>query len=976
MAGFKFERNLPHQVEAVKSIMRVYDGAQAKSLDEKAMAVVANPVIVYNPNYIYCDNIFAVQKKNGIPDKGYFDCKENSTGLHTLDIMMETGTGKTYTYTKAMFELNKQLGIKKFVVVVPTLSIKAGTVNFLKGKATNEHFRQEYGSIIKTYIVESQKKSKSKKAYMPQAVREFVEAHDDGNVHVLVINAGMINSDTMSKKFDVSLFDRYNTPFGAIASVNPFTIIDEPHKFPKEGVTYGNIQKFRSQFIFRFGATFNNQYHNLIYRLSAVDAFNKNLVKGVITYVEEFNKGEDIYLKLTTLPSKESKEIVFIYNNSGKKTRHTIVVKESMAKLHGAMQDLYIEAANTKKILLSNGLELKKGDTINPYSYAQSLQDKMIQQTVANHFKIEKELLTRDVRIKPLTLFFIDDIEGYRDGNEMSGSLKEKFETLAKIHIEKLLKEVKDERYKAYLEASLKDVSLIHGGYFSKDNSEKDEKIEKEITEILHDKEALLSLDNPRRFIFSKWTLREGWDNPNVFQICKLRGSGSTTSKLQEVGRGLRLPVNEYMSRVKDENFDLHYFVDFSEKDFVKTLVAEINEKSGAYAGDEVPEKLTPKLVEKITQKYSIDEATLFQTLGEVGIIDFGHKFIDDGFEKLKSEYADAFGGLTKSKVRGAREKKEKVTLRIGKYDELKTLWEQINQKVVLEYKIDTEEGFSILFKGYLEDNLEEFEPQGVKTRIGSINFEDGAAYYKEIESVNNKILPVSTMHYKAFLMELSRTLNLNMQTLHQVFLNLKEKLDINIYLNIQTVRIIKNGFNRYLLSKSMDKFSIGYNTISNEVHPTKLTDKEGKPLESINASEVGVYFVDDEKVADSYCFNELYYDSDLEKENIVKNIEEVIVFTKIPKNSIKIPVAGGGTYSPDFAYVIKNKQEKKTLYLIVETKGKQKDDLNRTEEKKIAHAKKLFEDMATDVKIEFKKQLKSKEIVTIIKEAIDKDLQ
>ena len=964
MAGFKFERDLPHQVEAVKSIMRVYDGAQAKPLEEKALAAVANPEIVYDPNYVYCDNIFAIQKLNGIPDRGFFDCKESSPYMRTLDIMMETGTGKTYTYTKAMFELHKHLGIKKFVVVVPTLSIKAGTVNFLKAKATNEHFRQEYDASIKTYVVESQKKSKNKKAYMPQAVREFVEAHDDGNVHVLVINAGMINSETMSKKFDVSLFDRYNTPFSAIASVKPFTIIDEPHKFPKEGVTYANIQKFESQYVFRFGATFNDVFHNLIYKLTAVDAFNQNLVKGVVTYVEEFDEGKDIYLKLI---SSSAKEIVFEYANAGKKKRLTIAPKESMEKLHPAMHDLYIVSANTKKVVLSNGLELKKSDTINPYSYAQSLQDKMIEQAVSNHFEIEKDLLTRDVRIKPLTLFFIDDIEGYRDGNEIAGSLKEKFETLAKAHIEALLKEAKDERYRVYLEASLKDISMIHGGYFSKDNSEKDEKIEKEINEILHDKEALLSLENPRRFIFSKWTLREGWDNPNVFQICKLRSSGSTTSKLQEVGRGLRLPVNEYMSRVKDENFDLHYFVDFSEKDFVKTLVSEINEKSGAFGGDETPEKLTPELVELITQKYAIDESTLYQTLGQAGIIDFGHNFLEGGFEKLKAEYADAFGGLSKGKVRGAREEKEKVTLRVGKYDELKALWEQINQKVVLEYKIEHEEEFARIFEGYLRANLNSFEPQGVRTRIGSINFEEGTAYYKEVESVENKILPISTMSYKSFLLELSRALSFNMQTLHQVFAKMRKELDINLYLNIQTVRIIKNGFNRYLLSQSMDKFSIGYKTISNEVHPTKLTDKKGKPLESIDASDVGVYFDEAGKVADSYFFKELYYDSDLERENIIKNIEEVIVFTKIPKNSIKIPVAGGGTYSPDFAYVIKDVKGKRTLHLIVETKGKDEEDLAKTEEKKIAHAQALFAHLSEDVKIEFRKQLKGKEIVKII---------
>ncbi len=962
MAGFKFERDLSHQKAAVESILKVYDGAQSKPMDEKAMATVANPIIEYSPSYVYCDNIVELQKRNDIHD-GHLECQSR-----VIDIMMETGTGKTYTYTKAMFELKKQLGIKKFVVIVPTLSIKAGTVNFLKAKATNEHFRQEYNSSIKTYVVESQKSKKNKKAYMPQAIREFVEAHDDGNVHVLVINAGMINSETMIKKFDVSLFDRYNTPFGAIASTNPFTIIDEPHKFPKEGVTYKNIQKFESQFIFRFGATFNDEYHNLIYRLSAVDAFNENLVKGVITYVEEFEEGNDIFLKLL---SSSSTEIEFEFHDGGKKTKHKIAPKDSMSQLHEQMRDLFIESANTKKVVLSNGLELKKGDKINPYSYAQSLQDKMIEQAVQNHFKIEKDLLTRDVRIKPLTLFFIDDIEGYRDGNDISGSLKAKFETLAKSHIEKLLEEVKDERYREYLESSLKDISLIHGGYFSKDNSEKDDKIEKEINEILHDKEALLSLDNPRRFIFSKWTLREGWDNPNVFQICKLRSSGSTTSKLQEVGRGLRLPVNEYMSRVKDENFDLHYFVDFSEKDFVKTLVSEINEKSGTFSSDEVPEKLTPELVEKITQKYSIDEATLFQTLGQSGIIDFGHNFLEDGFEKLKSDYADAFGGLAGNKIRGSKDVRDKATLRVGKYDELKVLWEQINQKVVLEYKIDSEDGFATLFTSYLEDSLEEFEPQGMKTKIGSINFEEGMAYYKEVDSINNKILPISTMTYKSFLLELARVLSLNMQTLHQVFVKIRDRLDINVYLNIQTVRVIKSGFNKYLLDNAIDKFSIGYNSISHEVHPTKLTDKDGKPLESINASDVGIHLIDDEKVAQNYFFNELYYDSDLERENIIKDIDEVIVFTKIPKNSIKIPVSGGGTYSPDFAYVIKDKKANKSLHLIVETKDKAKRDLYDDEEQKIKHAEALFAHLSTDIKVEFRTQFKGREMVKIIEEIV-----
>lgn len=154
-----------------------------------------------------------------------------------------------------------------------------------------------------------------------------------------------------------------------------------------------------------------------------------------------------------------------------------------------------------------------------------------MRKAVKEHFKLEKEYLTQRPRIKPLTLFFIDDIEGYRDGNDIAGSLKTKFEEYVLAEANELLKIEKDEFYRNYLEKTIKDISSVHGGYFSKDNSDKDDKIEQEINEILHDKELLLSLENPRRFIFSKWTLREGWDNPNVFQICKLRSSGSTTSK-------------------------------------------------------------------------------------------------------------------------------------------------------------------------------------------------------------------------------------------------------------------------------------------------------------------------------------------------------------------------------------------------------------------------------------------------------------
>jgi type III restriction enzyme len=219
MSGFNFERNLPHQQVAVDTILGLFDGVYAPASADR----VSNPAIEHDSGFV--DDLMAMQLRNGIDTA---DKKYRKSNSNVLDVSMETGTGKTYTYTKTMFELNRQLGIRKFIVVVPTLPIKAGTVNFLRSDSAKEHFRQDYKRELKVHVVESAKGSKkNKKSYMPQAVREFVEANNQ-QIHVLVINAGMINSKTMSDVFDVNLFDRYNTPFSAIASVRPLTIVGIP----------------------------------------------------------------------------------------------------------------------------------------------------------------------------------------------------------------------------------------------------------------------------------------------------------------------------------------------------------------------------------------------------------------------------------------------------------------------------------------------------------------------------------------------------------------------------------------------------------------------------------------------------------------------------------------------------------------------------------------------------------------------------
>ena len=953
MKGFNFEKNLNHQSHAVDSTIGVFQDIPLVQPTEADKNYI-NPAFDFQTGNTYPNNIRTIRENNGSISERI---KRDS---NIIDIMMETGTGKTYTYTKTIFELNKQYGIFKFIVVVPTLSIKAGTIDFLKSDSSREHFKEQYGKTLHLHVVESLKNGKSKKSYIPQAVTTFVNSgnFEKNSIQVLIINAGMINSDTMQKSFDKGLFDKYTVPFDAIGATKPFLIIDEPHKFGTGNKTWENIQKMKPQFVLRYGATFQG-YENLIYTLTAVDSFNRNLVKGVIGHITEFDSGKNAIVKFI---DSDGTEASFELNENDKRKTVKLKKKDSLQTIHSEMSDLTIENLNKSTVVLSNGLEMKKGDKINPYSYAEKLQETMIQKAIRKHFELEKEFLTRDVKIKPLTLFFIDNIDEYRNKD---GYIKKTVEQLAKAEIENLLKVEQDVYYKAFLEKSLIDISATHGGYFSKDNSEKDEVIEKEINEILHDKQEMLSLENPRRFIFSKWTLREGWDNPNVFQICKLRSSGSEISKLQEVGRGLRLPVNEYGNRVKDEQFYLNYFVDFTESKFVDDLVKEINDKSGAISMEQTPDKLSAEMIKKICELYDTNEEDLLQLLDDNDVIKRNNDFKANGFTYIKHNYPKIFEGVNSTKVRKATDDKKKITIRTDKYSELKDLWEKLNEKVILEYKFDKEAEFKSLFTEFLKAQKGNFTIDGVSERVAKVEIKDDRAIVNEAESIYGRnVATISTMKYSDFLKELSKILNINLATIHQSIID--AGTDINKHLNPTTLRIIKDKFDHFLMANAIDKFSIEYKKVSNNIHPTKLTDENGNVLSEISASDIGIFF-SDEDVAQSYFFDELYYDSELEMKNIKTEINEVIVFTKIPKNSIKIPVAGGKTYSPDFAYVLKFKDGKQKLNFIVETKDVGSDDGLREEEKaKIKHAEKFF---GGQVKIEFKTQFTNNKIVDLIKE-------
>lgn len=962
MAGFTYEKNLPHQERAIESVLSVFDRVHLKhgSRDE-------NPEIVFSGN-LKTDNFHKIQQINDVSDIPL-------SGSNVLDIAMETGTGKTYTYTKTMFELNRVLGVFKFIVVVPTLSIKAGTKNFLQSTSLAEHFRKDFAGLygekeIQLYVVESQK-AKTNKSSMPSEIVRFVQTDDTQKIHVLLINMGMVNSPTMAgkdKNNDGShlIKDLYHVPFEALAAVKPFLIMDEPHKFPKEKKTWENLLKFNAQLILRYGATFNGQFENLLYRLTAIDAFNGDLVKGIRAFTEQIDGDNGERIKLIDLDGKEATFAL------GKK-EFRVSKNDLLSRIHEAIDDLFVAEMNKTKLVLSNGIEMKRGDRLNPYSYNDSVRNKMMRQAVKQHFELEKQLLTRNGgRIKPLTLFFIDDIQGYRDEkNQLSGSLKTVFEQMVKAELEGRLKDESDEFLRRYWQTALSDISQTHGGYFSQDNSDKDDQIEQQVNEILHDKEALLSLANPRRFIFSKWTLREGWDNPNVFQICKLRSSGSETSKLQEVGRGLRLPVNEYMARVKDHAFFLNYFVDSSETDFVKTLTDEVNNtviKPIEFTA------LTDELIEKIQAAYP-DESKKSIRTKLADLTDDDDVFLENGFAETKKLFPNAFvfsGSLKKDKIIRSGDKSAKVKMRVGKYDELKALWEAINQKALLQYKIKDEAAFLALFTQYLRDNALKFTKTGIRTVQHEIQVSNGLLTAVNSESVyDDTFEPINTLNYREFLLKLSQTALIQMQTLHQAFFAVRDVLDISKYLNEQTIKAIQTGFDRWLFFNSFSAFEVGYNRVGGSIHPTKFTDNQGNALSEVNAADLGTQF-DEVDPLEEFLFESVFFDSELERENITDNhVQEVIVFTKIPKNSIRVPVSGGGTYSPDFAYIVKTKTGE-MLNLVLETKNTSGTDyLYRKEQQNIKHAEFLFTEISNSVDVVFKTQFEDDQVVSLIREVL-----
>ncbi|WP_295715464.1 type III restriction-modification system endonuclease [Mucilaginibacter sp.] len=981
------KNDLPHQVKGYSAIANVF----SDDLIQKNTLYYQNPTLVLD-RHALAANIAQAQKDNKIP-AGYK--AQNEVGAYlNLDIKMETGTGKTYVYTAAMHELHKRHGINKFIVVVPTLAIKAGAEQFMKDGYTQRHFKDQcgYGTELDVLVLEASKKKKGKN-YFPGVVREFVvgSSQNTNKIYVLLTNMSLLgcNSKLLTDSYDYSVEGFYK-PSAAIKGTRPFVIIDEPHRFSKNQKAFQFIEKeLKPQAIIRLGATFPEEevgkgknkvkrrdYTNLLYDLNAFDAFNQDLVKGIAKeHFEPISQKQD-KVRIMSIASKSTAKFNLIQKDAPIKS-FELAKGDSLGVISTELEGIVIDAITNSTVELSNGQIKSTGEEFSTDIYSSSYQESMLRLALERHFETERINFSRNNKIKTLALFFIDDIYSYRVNGQQGKMpyLKETFERLLIEKIDSLLVDLEEQEqeYKHYLLATRTDVEASHAGYFSQDNSSSDEAIGREVQEILYEKKKLLSIKdangqfNTRRFLFSKWTLKEGWDNPNVFTIAKLRSSGSENSKIQEVGRGLRLPVDEFGNRISNEQFKLNYIIDFTEADFAERLVKEINADlpNGFVLSDED--------ISRVANSRKIDADDLFIELLTKKYIDRNKNIKVEHTDKLFEEYPEFAIGLKQGKVEDRNKKSDKkIKIRPAVYDELKTLWMAINSKYILHYQ-------KIEDKNYLFNEVLGLFRRGVfsdlyiSSKRSELNTKGSTATLNEDTGVQYKISrPIS---YADFLKRINRQTNLSIQFLHQIIVEFaKENKLSDKKFNEQSVANFVRAFQDWKMEKLNGRFS--YSKANLQLKSTSLTYADGSPKAEITQGIIGPKFIEGEP-AEKYLYDVYAFDSPLEKENLlVDGIQEIVVYGKIPRNSIAIPTITGQSYSPDFMYVVKKDNGEKVLNVIVETKDvENQNTLRGIEQAKISCAEVFFKQLTIDgYKVEFKTQLHNKKIRQIIDEVMTSD--
>ena len=978
------QQGLPHQQKAIDAICAVFDGVSCASpvqFYENPHIPLDDPKIASNIRAIQSDIPAQYRRNNPIGD------------CLNLDIKMETGTGKTYVYTKTMYELHKRYGFNKFIIAVPSLAIKAGTAQFLQDGYARRHFSDGCGYDVdmEVGVLDAPKAKKKGRLYFPSVVSDFVKGscQNKKKIYVLLVNMQLlaVRANGMLSRDDYGYgAEGFYRPFDALRATKPIVLIDEPHRFSRDQKSYKVItDEIKPQCVIRFGATFPEtttgrgtnkvtvkDYQNLLYDLNACASFNQGLIKGVAK--EHFNspsaKAEKV--KILRVTSKTSVTMQYKKQNEEAKT-FTLYSDDSLSIITEAFEGVTVKEIDATSVTFSNGVTKTAGEELDVDIYMTSYQEEMIRLALQRHFETERENFNRTFKIKTLALFFIDDITSYRANDEgKKPYVLEAFERLLKETIEKTIA-VLDEHesiYREYLEASLADISACHAGYFAQDNNDSDEEIAQQVDTILHGKKKLLAFKNPDggyntlRFLFSKWTLKEGWDNPNVFTIAKLRSSGSEISKLQEVGRGLRLPVDENGNRIATEEFTLNYIVDFTEADFATQLVSQIN--------GEIPQAATisEEDLQRVAKKLGLDPDDLYDELRAKTYIDRRYNINLETREQFLDEYPDFVAGLAVGKIKDRNKAESKpIKIRKGVFNEIKELWEKINQRYLLYYDAELNDTLDTAI-------LEILEKPGIFNGVvlsseRDIVRSDGSHMSTEA-GVGVQYTISRPIAYNVFLKRIMYATNIPLAVMHKAMCEYAKKHgNINSdYINESTVAVFCKEFYDWKIAHLQGHFH--YKKSSIATRETALTYADGTPRDEIAQGRIGTKIVAGTP-SDKYLYDTYAYDSPLEKQNITSDIESVTVYGKIPKSSIAIPTITGGTYSPDFMYVVTRTSGEKELNVIVETKDvENKTELRGTEEAKIKCAELFFSMLEQDgYKVYFKTQINNRQMKQIIDEVL-----
>ena len=607
----KFDSTQLYQKHAVSAIVDLFEGqplAQGdytieinasnqrvqSSIFQSELGIGNN--IVINEDAIY-NNLTSIQEQNDLDPIVKDDFVKNGMNF---SVEMETGTGKTYVYLRTIFELNQKFGFKKFIIVVPSVAIREGTLKNLD--ITRDHFLALYNNVEFEYFVYDSKK--------PGKTAQFARSNQ---LQVMVINIDAFNKDV--NKFNQELDKTLSgfSPKEFVQATNPFIIIDEPQSVDNTPKAQEAIQSLKPSCILRFSATHKNLY-NLVYKLDPVKAYELRLVKQiVVASVMGANAQNDGYVKLLDVDNKKgirARIRIQVQGKSGVAERDFWVTQNTDLFTLSNERPVYQNGFEVLDISAEPGNEyidftvgrLSKGQERG--GIKEDLMDIQIRNTIKKH--LDKEVQLKGQGIKVLSLFFIDRVANYRSYDESGATVKGKFNVAFETHYKDLIK------LPQYKELDLYSVEQIHNGYFSqdkkgivKDTNGSTQADDDTYSLIMKDKEKLLSIEEPLKFIFSHSALREGWDNPNVFQICTLNETRSVSKKRQEIGRGLRLPVNQNGDRVFDNNINkLTIVANESYDEFAKKLQTEYEEDCGVTFG-KVP-KLAFKGINQLIEEDTI----------------------------------------------------------------------------------------------------------------------------------------------------------------------------------------------------------------------------------------------------------------------------------------------------------------------------------------------------------------------------------